>query len=100
MSFRNRRSKTSHFLDGRKQRKELLLSMIEKNPNLELKTIRGLFSQQTGNKLKTIDEYLEELQDANLIEITHYYDGKPPTIKALTFAGEREIDKSIRTKEE
>lgn len=68
MSFRNRRRRTSYFLADRKERKDDLLELIKKNPEVGLTRLRGVFSQQTGNLFKTIDTYLSELVDAGLVE--------------------------------
>jgi len=67
MSFKNKR--VSPFLDQRKKRKQDLYDIIKKNPDLGLKKLKAVFSMRTGNTYKKIDEYLEELEDAGLIDI-------------------------------
>lgn len=66
----SRKRRTSHFLTGRKQRKEDLIKLIQENPNnLGWTRLRAVFSMKTGNTHNKIDEYLDELVDAGLVNV-------------------------------
>ena len=52
----------------RRLRIQKLLDLIKRNPNLPEEKIKGLFMLQTGLTSRKIDEYLNDLKDAGLIE--------------------------------
>ncbi|MCK5609294.1 hypothetical protein KAR91_45900 [Candidatus Pacearchaeota archaeon] len=62
-------SRRNLFQNQRRARKLQLLAFIKKHPELNLKKLKGLFSIQTGATYKKIEEYLQELVDAELIAL-------------------------------
>lgn len=57
----------NYFVNVRQQTKLQLLDFINQNPDKPLKTVLGLFSLKTGYKISTLQTYVQELQDAELI---------------------------------
>ncbi|TAL46750.1 hypothetical protein EPN87_04585 [archaeon] len=57
----------NYFVDKRKMDKQRLLRMLKENPDMEERKLIALFSQQTGYKLETIRQMVEELREAELI---------------------------------
>lgn len=57
----------NYFVNVRQQTKVQLLEFIQTNPDKPMKQILGLFSLKTGLKTSTLEVYLRELKDANLI---------------------------------
>ena len=60
--------KEPYWLSYRRQKKNELLKMILENKDIPLNTVCGIFSQKTGLKLKTINEYLNELKEGKLLD--------------------------------
>ena len=58
----------NYFVSIRKIEKQRLLNFIKQNPNMPIKKVLALFSLQTGMKTSTLQTYIRELQDAELIE--------------------------------
>jgi predicted transcriptional regulator len=58
----------SFFTIERKVRKRKLVDLIKENPKIPEQKLKGLFSLQTGLSFKRIEQYLEELEGANLVE--------------------------------
>lgn len=51
----------------RKLRIDKLLDIIQRNPELEEKRIKALFTLQTGLTRRRVEEYIEELEEMGLI---------------------------------
>ena len=45
-----------------------IIEMIEKNPELPIRKIKGLLAVKTGLKISTINTYINDLEEAGLIE--------------------------------
>jgi predicted transcriptional regulator len=58
----------NYFVSVRKIEKQKLLNFIKQNPNVSIKKLLALFSLQTGLKTSTLQTYINELRDAELIE--------------------------------
>lgn len=56
------------FVAVRKIEKQKLLKFIKENPNVPIRKVLALFSLQTGLKTSTLQTYINELRDAELIE--------------------------------
>jgi len=61
-------SKKSYFVIQRRVWKRQLLDLIEQNPEMPLRKIKGIFSLKTGLTFRRIDMYLAELEASGLIE--------------------------------
>ena len=59
----------SYFVTERKLRKADLQAIITRNPGLPKERIFGIFSQRTGLRFPKIEEYLNELVAAGLVEV-------------------------------
>lgn len=57
-----------HFNDIRKFNKKNLLAFILEHKEMPLKKILGLYSLNTGIRVKTLEEYVKELRDAEVLE--------------------------------
>lgn len=57
----------NYFVSIRKYEKQRLLDFIKKHKEMKIKKILALFSLQTGLKVTTLETYLRELKDAELI---------------------------------
>lgn len=62
-------SRTSFYVDKRKAWKRQLLALVQAHPEATIPKIKGLMSLQTGLSHKRIQVYLEELEEAGLINI-------------------------------
>jgi len=60
----------SYFIRERQLRKSRLLLLIGKQPELNQTRLKAIFSLQTGLRISKIEEYLQELSDAGLIELS------------------------------
>ena len=58
------------FIIERKVRKRRLLEIIQQHPELTPGRLKGLYSSQTGLGFRKIEEYLSELEESGLIEVT------------------------------
>lgn len=58
---------TNYFVNVRQQMKLQFLDFVNANQDKPMKQVMALFSLKTGLKVSTIDTYLRELRDANLI---------------------------------
>jgi hypothetical protein len=56
------------FVAQRRQHKLELAEFIKKNPYMERERVIALFSLRTGLKRETIKKYLEELEEAGVLE--------------------------------
>ena len=57
----------SYFVSVRQQMKVQLLEFINANNDKPMKQILALFSLKVGLKTSTLEQYLKELKDANLV---------------------------------
>lgn len=69
------------FVNERKQNKIEFLEFINANLDKPMKVIIGLFSLRTGLRSSTIEIYLKELKDANLIIDKKEQDLTPTVVK-------------------
>ena len=58
----------NYFVEKRRQDKQSLLKILNENPEIPRVKALAIFSIKTGLKLKTIKEYVEELEKAEVIE--------------------------------
>lgn len=58
----------NYFVAVRKIEKQRLLDFIKNHKEMTIKKILALFSLQTGLKITTLETYVRELQDAEMIE--------------------------------
>lgn len=59
----------NYFTEKRKLDKQALLSFLKSHPELTLKKALGIFSSNTGLAVKTLNIYVRELADAELIDL-------------------------------
>jgi len=56
------------FVEQRRLHKLKLLDMIQKNKGMEREQLIALFSLQTGLKRQTVKEYIDELEEAGILQ--------------------------------
>ena len=57
----------NYFVNVRMVTKQNLLEFIKAHPDMPMREILGLFSMKYGNATSTLETYVRELKDANLI---------------------------------
>jgi len=57
----------NYFVEKRRQDKQRLLKLFNDNSEMEEKKIIAIFSLQTGYKIETIRQMVEELREAEVI---------------------------------
>lgn len=57
----------NYFVEVRRLQKQTLLDFINAHNDLSIKKIVALFSMKTGLRISTIETYVQELKDADLI---------------------------------
>ena len=58
----------NYFVAVRKVEKQRLLDFINEHKEMPLKKVLALFSLQTGMRTTTLETYVKELKDAELVE--------------------------------
>lgn len=59
---------TNFFVEERKKIKQQLLEFIKQKPETPIRKVIGIFSLRTGLKASTLEVYIEELKQAEVIE--------------------------------